>query len=52
MGLISLAFWMNRRLFQTQVHREGGSPESLENTGFLLEFIPVKTGAGMTGKYD
>jgi hypothetical protein len=32
--------------------REGGSPESLENTGFLPEFTPVKNGAGMTGRYD
>jgi len=43
---------MNRRLFQNQVHREGGSSESLKNTGFLLEFTPEKTGAGMTGRYD
>jgi hypothetical protein len=27
-----------------------GSPEPTEKTGFLLEFIPVKTGAGMTNK--
>ncbi len=25
-----------------------GSPEKLGKAGFLLEFIPVKTGAGMT----
>jgi RNA polymerase sigma-70 factor, ECF subfamily len=28
--------------------RESGSPEKAENTGFLLEFIPMKIGAGMT----
>jgi len=28
--------------------RESGSPEPTEKTGFLLEFIPMKIGAGMT----
>ena len=31
--------------------RENGNPENsiyLKNTGFLLEFIPMKIGAGMT----
>ncbi len=27
-------------------------PESLEKTGFRLEFTPVKTGAGMTPSYE
>jgi hypothetical protein len=27
---------------------ESGRSEDLKKTGFLLEFIPVKTGAGMT----
>jgi hypothetical protein len=28
--------------------RENGSPEGLPRTGILLEFIPMKIGAGMT----
>jgi len=28
--------------------QESGSPEGLQKTGFLPEFIPMKIGAGMT----
>jgi hypothetical protein len=27
-------------------------PENLEDTGFRLEFIPMKSGAGMTPFYE
>jgi hypothetical protein len=29
-----------------------GHPETLEKTGFRLEFIPMKIGAGMTILYE